>query len=518
MYATTGTMFDQSVENYRNQEAIVEVKSGRRMTYGQWQERVHQMCNALQAEGVRKGDTVSTFLYNTELLATVYFACGKIGAIINPINFRLNSDELAFIMHDAEPKVFLFEEALQNVVEGIAPDFGQTVFWYEGGNPPAFSKRVSDMAFSTQFEKVEVDENDPYAMMYTSGTTGRPKGVLHRHRDVMEQALILTGVMGYRSADAGLVTAPMFHCAELHCAFVPRVLAGAKNVILHQFDPKGVLETIEREGITTLFAAPTMWSMMLEEGTSHYNTSSLRNGLYGAAPMAPSLVRKLHDELKIELIQAYGQTEMGPAIAFLLPHEQLIKAGAAGKAAYHHEIRVVKPETTGPAQPEDVCAVGEIGEIIVKGSCTMIGYHGRSEATEHALYKGWYHTGDLGYVDGEGYLYIADRIDDMIISGGENIYPREVEDALHAHEGVGDVAVLGTPDEKWGEVVTAVIVPKSNTLTAQELDDYLKNGKVLAGYKRPRNYRFTPSLPRNASGKIQKFLLKETLSNEIHTK
>jgi len=237
----------------------------------------------------------------------------------------------------------------------------------------------------------------------------------------------------------------------------------------------------------------------------------LKLGLYGAAPMAPSLVNALHDRLGISLIQAYGMTEMGPAITFLTENDQLRKAGSAGQAALSHDIRIVRTREDGPSDPDDRVQVGETGEIIVQGPCMMLGYFNRDDATEKAMYKGWYHSGDIGYMDEEGYLYVNDRVDDMIISGGENIYPREVEDLLHAHPSVLDVAVVGQPDDRWGETVTAFIVKKNSVVTEQELDEYCKKSDQLANYKRPRKYVFCESLPRNASGKIQKFVLRKQL-------
>lgn len=277
---------------------------------------------------------------------------------------------------------------------------------------------------------------------------------------MVEQSLIVISSTKVISDDVGLVTAPMFHCAELHCALLPRVHVGGKNVILHHFTPKEVLRVIEQEKITKFFAAPTMWNMLLQENLSEYNLSSLKMGLYGAAPMAPSLVFACQEKLGIQLIQAYGMTEMGPAITFLSETDQIRKAGSAGQVCLNHEIRIVRPNEDGPSEPDDIVPAGETGEIIVKGPCMMDGYFNRDEATEKALYKGWYHSGDIGYLDEEGYLYVKDRVDDMIISGGENIYPREVEDCLYGHDGVLDVAVIGQPDDRWGESVTAFVVKK----------------------------------------------------------
>jgi long-chain acyl-CoA synthetase len=513
MTTTIGKVFDLTVKRFPNKPAIYDVRKNIRFTYKEWNEQVNRLANALSKEGVKKGDRVSTFTFNTEELGTAFFACAKIGAIFNPINFRLMPEEVAYIIADAKPKVVLFEKALESVIAAIENRFEATSFWFIDEDAPAYAASYQDKLAAAPSDniQVEVNENDIYAFIYTSGTTGRPKGVMHSHRNMVDQSLLCIAAGKLEAEDIGLVTAPMFHCAELHCAFLPRIHVGASNVILHQFNPKVILQLIGQEKITKFFAAPTMWNMILQEDLSQYNIESLKLGLYGAAPMAPSLVHAVHDRLGISLIQAYGMTEMGPAITFLSENDQLRKAGSAGQAALCHDIRIVRTREDGPSDPDDVVPAGETGEIIVQGPCMMLGYFGREEATSNAMYKGWYHSGDIGYLDEEGYLYVNDRVDDMIISGGENIYPREVEDVLHAHEGVLDVAVVGQPDDRWGETVTAFVVKKDPNLTEQELEDYCKNSDSLANFKRPRKYVFCEALPRNASGKIQKFVLRKEL-------
>ncbi|WP_312473364.1 fatty acid--CoA ligase [Neobacillus sp.] len=513
MTTTIGKIFDLTVKKFPNKEALYDVRKNVSYTYHEWSEQVNRLANALINEGVKKGDRVSTFMFNTEELGTAFFACAKIGAVFNPINFRLMPEEVAYILSDAAPKVVLFEKALEPVVSAIANRFDKISFWFIDEDKPEYAASYQEKVASALTEdiQVEVDENDIYAFIYTSGTTGRPKGVMHIHRNMVEQSLLCIAAGKIEAEDVGLVTAPMFHCAELHCAFLPRVHIGAKNVILHQFNPKAILSLIEKEKITRFFAAPTMWNMLLQEDLSQYDLSSLKQGLYGAAPMAPSLVHALHDRLGISLVQAYGMTEMGPAITFLSEADQLRKAGSAGQAALNHDIRIVRTREDGPSDPDDVVPVGETGEIIVQGPCLMTGYFNHEEATDKAIYKGWYYSRDIGYLDEDGFLFVNDRVDDMIISGGENIYPREVEDVLHGHQGVLDVAVVGQPDDRWGETVTAFVVKKDQTITEQELDEYCKNSESLANYKRPRKYVFGEALPRNASGKIQKFVLRKQL-------
>ena len=518
MQVTIGKIFDLAVKGYPNKEALYDVRSGNRYTYKEWNDQVDRLANALREQGIRKGDRVSTFLFNREELATTFFACSKLGALFNPINFRLMPEEVAFILQDASPKAVIFESAVENVISAIEQRFPEISFWYTDKNVPSYAENFHEKIVSAPNRPVqeEVDENDDYAIMYTSGTTGRPKGVVHRHRDIAEQSLLAIQFTKLTENARGLVIGPMFHCAELHCAFLPRVHIGGSSVIMHHFEPVKVLEMIEKEKITTFFGAPTMWNMLLQENHSQYDLSSLKLGLYGAAPMAPALAKACREHFRTDFVQAYGMTEMGPAITALPNEDQIRKSGSAGKAILNHEIRIVRMNEAGPSEPDDIVPAGESGEIIVQGPCLMSGYFNRKEATEKALYKGWYHTGDIGYMDEEGYLYIKDRVDDMIISGGENVYPREVEDALYEHGAVLDVAVIGQPDDRWGETVTAFVVSKDASLTAEELDEFCKNSDKLANYKRPRKYIFCETMPRNASGKIQKFLLRKQLEDLLY--
>lgn len=516
MSMTVGSIFDLTVRKYPNKEALYDIRSNHRYTYTEWSDEVNRLANALSEQGVKKGDRVSTFLFNREELATSFFASAKLGAIFNPINFRLMPEEVAYIIEDAEPKVVLFEKALEEVVAKIVHRFPHISFWYTDEDVPDYAIRYETKVKQASSANIihEINENDAYAIMYTSGTTGRPKGVVHRHREMVEQSMLAIQGTSVSSQDRGLIIAPMFHCAELHVAFLPRVHAGASNVIMHQFNPVQTLETIEREKITKFFAAPTMWNMLLQQDYEKYDLSSMKLGLYGAAPMAPVLVTACREKLGVEQVQAYGMTEMGPAITFLPEEDQIRKAGSAGKACLNHEIRIVRPNEDGPSEPDDMMPNGQTGEIIVQGPCIMKEYYQREEATAKALYKGWYHTGDIGYLDDEGYLWVKDRVDDMIISGGENVYPREVEDLLYEYPGVLDVAVIGEPDVHWGEVVIAFIVSNNPSLTAADLETYCKNSDQLANYKRPRKYIFCETMPRNASGKIQKYLLRQQLEEQ----
>ena len=320
--------------------------------------------------------------------------------------------------------------------------------------------------------------------------------------------------MGLTKNDRGLSVAPLNHTAGLHTSFLPRVQVGATNIILHHFDENEVLKTLEQERITHMFAAPTMINMLLNhERFADFDLSALRLVEYGGASMAPALIKQWLERTSAELVQIYGTTEMGPAMSVLYSDEQLPKAGSAGKAILTHELIIARTREDGsPSHPDDRCATNETGEILVKGPCMMKEYANRKEATDDALAYGWYHTGDIGYIDEDGYIWIKDRIDHMIVSGAENIYPREVEDRLIEHPDVLEVAVVGKPDPNWGEIVVAFIVTKGNkNIPTEHFDEFLLEGNKLARFKRPREYHLVDSLPKTPSGKIQKFILEDTV-------
>ncbi|MCL4516604.1 MAG: long-chain-fatty-acid--CoA ligase [Firmicutes bacterium] len=515
MYPTLGQIFEQTVTRYPHREGMVYPQKNQRWTFKEWDEKITRLSNAFLNAGLKKGDVVSAFLYNTSEFVTTCLACIKTGILFNPINFRLAGEELAFILNDSGSKALIFEEALIPQVNMARERTNIKLFLYaDDQHMPSYARGFYDFMETGGGERPEVDltENDRYIIMYTSGTTGKPKGVIHRHRNMIEQNYALIAYLKLTPYDRGLSAAPLNHAAELHCVFLPRIHMGATSVLIHHFEPKAVLQHIQDEKITAMFAAPTMWNMLLQEDLSKYDLSSFKKILYGGAAMAPAMVKRCHEAFHADLVQAYGMTEMGPAVTILLPEEQLPRAGSAGKAILNHEVRVVRTREDGPTEPDDSVKPGEKGEVIVRGSSMMELYFNRPDATAKALYKGWYHTGDIATVDDDGYIWIADRLDDMIVSGGENIYPREAEDALYEHPDILEVAVVGLPDEKWGKVVTAFVVPKRAGLTAGELDQYLLDGQKLAPFKRPRLYKFVERLPKTASGKIQKFMLQASYS------
>lgn len=525
MSTTIGELVEWSAGNYPHKLALVYPRKSQHWTYAEFNEKINRFASALQNYGVQKGDVVSTFLKNTSEFAITLFAAAKLGAIFNPINYRLTAHELQYILNDAKSKVVLFESDVKDTVLK-ANDMGTSIkhYVYVDEDVPECAKSFEQLLeqASDHFERPDLGENDYYIMMYTSGTTGRPKGVIHRHRDMVHHSFLMMQCMGLTKDDIGLSVSPLYHTAELHTSFLPRVMVGATNIILHTFKTTEVLKAIEREKVTHIYAAPTMVNMLLNDSDfDRYDLSTVRLLGYGGASMAPVTIREFQRRTNAALVQMLGTTEMGPVLTVLFADEQLAKAGSAGKAILTHEVRVVRLQEDGSSsRPEDICDIDEIGEIIVRGPCMMVEYYNRPEATEKALSYGWYHTSDMGCVDEDGYIWVKDRMDFMINSGAENIYPREVEDQLLEHTDVLEVAVVGEPDLKWGEIVVAFVVRKPGSLVSgEQLDQFLVEDERIARYKRPRKYLFADSLPKTPSGKIRKFVLEEQLKkNSLETR
>jgi acyl-CoA synthetase (AMP-forming)/AMP-acid ligase II len=510
MHPTVADTLELTAERYPDREALVYPRKEQTYTFAELDAAATRLANALADLGVGKGDRVSTMLFNgSEIVLTVY-ACGKLGAVFNPLNYRLPGGEVTFILNDAGSSVLLYEADTRAPVEDARPDL-ETVeeYVYVDEDAPEFAHDFYDLLAEAPGDPpgTVVEADDVYGFIYTSGTTGRPKGVVHEHRDMVEHDLVCIAEGGLRTDDIGLSALPLYHCAELHANLLPRVHVGATSVIHHQFDPVAVLEAIDEHDVTLFFAAPTAWNALAQADREvDADTSSLRLGLYGASPMPEEVLEACMDRFCDDYLQAYGMTEIGPCGTFQHPDEQRSKQGSAGLPALNHDLRIVDPD----ADPDATVDRGEVGEILLAGPCTMREYWNRPEATAESLrdHEGveWYYSGDLGYRDEDGYLYVVDRKDDMIISGGENVYPTEVEDVLFTHPDVVEAAVVGEPHEEWGEIVVAYVVGDADP---DDLDEYVRESDDLADFKRPREYHAVDELPKNPSGKVQKFKLRE---------
>jgi O-succinylbenzoate-CoA ligase len=486
-------------------EALVEVERGLRLGYAELDRRANRVANALRELGVAPGDRVALLLMNGVEYLETYFGLAKLGAVMVPLNWRLVAEELAFILRDSGSKLLVHDAEFDAVAAELRAR--QTPLEHfvraAGGLPPSGDALDHD-ALRSAASDVRVEPtagpDDLLFIMYTSGTTGLPKGAMHTHGSMAAASLTINLTADLRYRDRYLQMLPLFHVGALTPA-TAAVHRGATLVLMRGFDPSRVFRVIEEEGITTGLAVPAMLNFMLAAGNADRSDhSKLRWLMSGAAPVPPALIER-YAALGIEIHQVYGLTETcGPA-CLISPEEALARIGSTGPAFFHTDVRVA--DEGG----RDV-APGEVGEVLVRGAHLMKGYWNRPEATAEALRDGWLHTGDLATLDKDGFVTIQDRKKDMIISGGENIYPAEVEALLARHPNVLECAVIGQPSQRWGETPLAVVVAKPGaSLQAGDLIGFCE-GK-LARYKLPKWVEFVDEIPRNPTGKVLKRLLRE---------
>jgi 2-furoate---CoA ligase len=492
---------------YPDQVAIVDGR--RRFTYAAWDQRINQVANALRGLGVGRGDRVVQVLKNREENCAIHFACQKLGAVNTPLNFRWSAGEIEYCVDDAEARLVIYEEATAEAVLAGQSNFRSkprlVAVGRSGDAASSFDEVVS--AASTSRPETSIEESDIALMLYTSGTTGRPKGVPRSQRS--EYAATIGQIVQHRYvlAERTLGVMPLYHTMGMHSLMAMVALNGT-FVAMADFDAQDALRLIQTERLTCLYLVPTLYHMLLSEPAfDSYDLSSVGKLSYAGAPMMSSLVERCLARFQPEVfVNHYGSTEV---YTFSIHAEPWNKPACAGRAAFHTALRVVRADPEPTVTPEDLVAAGETGEIIVSLASDEAfgGYYHRPEATARALRDGWYFTGDTGYLDADGDLWLAGRVDDMIISGGENVHPVEVEDVLARHPGVLDVAVAGLPDERWGQVVTAFIVPARADLTSDEIDAYCRASDSLARFKRPRRIVFVRQIPKSPVGKILRRLL-----------
>ena len=488
-------------------EALVEVERGRRFTYAELNARCNRAADVFRGLGVRPGERVALLLMNGVEFVESFFALAKIGAIIVPLNWRLVPDELAFILKDSGASVLVYDGEFQSCVRDLQQRGAEATAvrdWiHVGGDDTrdAFARSWAALREHASEAEPEVGaaDGDALYIMYTSGTTGLPKGAVHTHGSVLWACFTIGMTADVRFRDRYVIVLPLFHVGALTPA-TGNVHRGMTTILMRAFDPVRMFETIERERVTTLLAVPAMLNFMLQvPGQERWDTSTLRWIMSGAAPVPVTLI-EAYAKRGIEIHQVYGLTEScGPA-CLISPDEAIAKAGSTGKAFFHTEVRVVDE------RGRDIPA-GGVGEVLVRGAHVMQGYWNRPEATAETIRDGWLYTGDLATVDAEGYIYIQDRKKDMIISGGENIYPAEIENVILSHPQVRDVAVIGQASAKWGESPLAVVVKGDAGLTAEAVIGPCQGR--LARYKQPKAVRFVDEIPRNPAGKILKRLLRE---------
>ncbi|MDN5744863.1 MAG: AMP-binding protein, partial [Nocardioidaceae bacterium] len=480
------------------------------LTFAEFEGYVDRTSAAIAAAGMTKGDRLALLSHNCWQFAVLDFAAARAGVILVPINFMLGSDEIAFILDHSGATGFVTEDALIETADAAIT---------AAENPHVQTRcviRLTDTATGNEWEDltgwleydgpptaVPMDDDDPVRMMFTSGTESRPKGALLSSRALMWQyvSCVIDGSMS--ADDVELHTLPLYHCAQLDCFLGVDVYLGATSVILPGPDPATILRTITEQRITKFFAPPTVWIALLRHPDfDGSDLSSLRKGYYGASPMPVEVLRELGERLPdVDFWNFYGQTEMSPLATILGPDEQLPFAGSAGRAALNVETRIVDDR-------DEPVPAGTVGEIVHRSPHATLGYYNDPEKTAEAFRGGWFHSGDLGYVDGTGHLFVVDRKKDMIKTGGENVASREVEEAIYTHPDVAEVAVFGVSHPHWVEAVAAVVVPKEGSaLTSAAVLDHARS--ALAGYKAPKYVVLAEALPKNPSGKILKRQLRD---------
>lgn len=483
---------------------------GTTWSYADMLDRMKATAAALADGGVRHGDRVGYLGLNHPAFFETMFGAAFIGAIFVPLNFRLSPPELSFIVNDAGIHTIVADDLHRPVVDAVREELPCRRYLSsesagEGWTTLAEAKEVVPAPGGTcaANPREAVDADEVALIMYTSGTTGRPKGAMLTHANLWWNnvtALLLADLL---ENDVSLVVAPLFHIGGLNVTTLQAFMKGAENVLHRRFDPAAFLEDIARYGVTIAFAVPAMLLFVSQHPDfSGADLTTVRSIICGGAPVPEPLI-KLFVGRGIQVNQGYGLTETSPCVTFLTPEHALAKIGSAGRAPMFIDVRLVDADGGVIDQPDAQ------GEICVRGPNVMKGYWNRPEATAESIdAEGWFHTGDVGYVDADGFLYVTDRIKDMVITGGENVYPAEVESVLYAHPAVAEVAVIGLPDERFGEAVTAVVVLRPDTtLSLEELRDFATAS--LARYKLPSRLQVVEGLPRNPAGKVLKFELRQ---------
>jgi len=502
-----GDLLARNANKFPDKRAVVcEAVS---LTFRELNERVNRLAHSLLDSGLKKGDRIGVLLHNSRQFLELYFASAKVGAVFCPYNNHFKQSELKDIMDYSTPGYLVVDSDFVEMVSALKPELKsvEKFICVQTTSLPFLDSYEDLIARGRKEEpKTKVLEDDVLSIFFTGGTTGKPKGAMRTHRHLLSNAIAGVIELKVDYDERVLITFPMYHVAcednIVRHSFMPNTFYIRRE---GAFNPEQVLEYISKERITRCQFVPTMIHTLLQVPNVHqYDLSTLRLILYAASVMPVELLKKALAVFSCGFAQLYGQTESGPLTTVLKPEDHvldgseksILRLASCGRPVINYEVRVVDEED------HDV-PVGQVGEIIARSEAMMVGYWQMPEQTAKKLRNGWLHTGDLGRLDEDGYLYMVERKDDLIISGGVNVYPREIEDVLYAHPAVSEASVIGLPDEHWGEVVKAVIVPKPGVqVTDREIIEFC--GRNLAGFKKPKSVDFWKELPKSPQGKILK--------------
>ena len=506
-----GEVLSRNARKFPDHEAFII--QGKRISYQYLNQRVNQLANALSARGIARGDKVAVLMRNRQEVLETFFAAVRLGAVNVPINIRLAPAEMLYILNNSETRVLCVESEFLGVIEQIAGNLSSVEAIILTGDPENRRYLQFDEIMKEgqpNRPSVYVDDEDEAFIIYTAGTTGKPKGALVTHKNMICNSLDMiheSNLSHPRRSDLPslepkiLTVAPLFHVAGI--MNIIKTMIERKTIVLKDFDPVDILKTIESESITYIFLVPTMWRILLSNPHfGDYDVSTIRIVGYGADVIEKSLKERILEHFpNASLFEAFGQTEMSATTTFMKHQDALRKEGSVGLPLRMVSMRLVDNDMN------DV-AMGEVGEIVYRGPGMFKGYYNNPEETAKAFEGGWFHSGDLAKMDEDGFITIVDRKKDMILSGGENIYSAEIEEVLLKHPDVREAAVVGVPDVKWGQAVKAYVVLESGkALSSDDLIGFCT--KHLARFKRPKHVRFIDALPRSATGKVLKKVLRE---------
>ena len=489
-------------------EALLEKATGRRFTYKQLNDRANCLANFFQGKlGIQKGDRVSILANNSIVYLDLFYGLAKIGAIFAPLNWRLVARELSYIVNDCGSRVLLCGPEFVDTLAEMRPDIDVSHFIsLEGAQIPGAWSYDQELVEASPVEPTRpiLNDEDGHCILYTSGTTGRPKGAIIPHRQVLWNCINTAISWGLTENDVSPVFTPMFHAGGLFAFLTPLFYLGGRIVLTRGFDVEDSLQIILDERCTVILGVPTLFQMWLDSPAfAKADFDHVHFFISGGAPCPPSLMYAWRAAKGVVFRQGYGLTEVGPNCFSMTDDESAVKTGSVGKPVFHSQMRLVDE------QGDDV-PVGQTGELLIKGPHVCAGYWQNPEATAGALRDGWFHTGDMARQDEDGFFYISGRFKDMIISGGENVYAAEVEAVLVEHPAVTEAALIGKPDEKWGEVgLMFTVLEKGLSAGEEELREFCRGR--LARYKVPKEFIFVESLPYSPYGKVMKQELKKQI-------
>lgn len=505
--ATRNTLSDALQRSVRKVPSKVALIFGeRRWTFQDLAQAANRVANGLLAQGLKPGDRVAAYGKNSDAYVLLWLACNRAGLIHVPINYALTEGELKYIVDDSGARALFFDLSIATHIDHIRSQLQCDIYGtlYDGGAFDVLA--LAQGAGSADEPQVDIDEVDVAQILYTSGTTANPKGAMMTHRALLAEYGSTIVAVEISAADRSLASLPLYHSAQMHVFLMPHLLMGATTLVIAAPLPDLCFDIIEREDITSFFAPPTVWiSLLRHPGFDTHNLDSLCKGYYGASIMPVPVLEELRLRLPaVRLFNCYGQSEIAPLATVLSPEDHAISPASAGRPILNVETRVVNEQMADMPQ-------GKMGEIVHRSPQAMIGYWNKPEQTAEAFRGGWFHSGDVGYFDEHGFLYVVDRIKDIINTGGIVVSSREVEDCIYMHPAVAEVAVIALPDEKWIEAVTAVVALKDGqTVSPAELIAFAK--ERIAPFKVPKEVFIVHELPRNTAGKLLKRELRQRYS------